>query len=608
MFASCTGRPKVHINTVNTAILNLSTAYIIGGNKDAGAQVLSKITDFSNNYIGAAQAFTYHNNYFTYYIHSSDTLNAANALTQMEQALQNPKLKNEDKLNFFNLYTEKQCLLKMVYGEYDGAEQIFDLSYQRGQSTLAKVSAKYILGIILLRYGRTEDAKGAFEYVAEHGGTTYYKKKAVKQLETWGKPAPGQAEGVQSSAPVSTLNTMPMNTSCPPPPNNLNQMPINTIYPPPPNETPFAETTTHQTHTAINNVPGKNSVFNMTLHQRKQYNLVIFVMFAVLFVLFGALSMSLHTAGFGPFSDTHPLFGAVLNILSFGLLAGWGFTGLVGGIWLGSRYIMRQGKGLIVLACVLFMLTIQIFWLVGLALTLPFAIYNIWFMRRNKGVEIPGQDPIFQQYNIAHKKSPLSKALSVALYVALCVVLLVIAFAMIDNSDAQPGNQFFPTMEEAFAHAADRDSSGEFGEIFFIDEHENTISVFSIRDDRFLVSHFRTEMRYGERWYSQRFGNFLFHHLGAEPEIARIFLHNQISEDGFHSSFSRRSRENFGRGPIYGTYRHELVRYLSINGTPVDYVFEHTDQRGEQIFLWYIADIPMFTGSRDDIVISFDPP
>jgi len=379
MLASCTGLPKGHISTINTVALNLSTAYILGGNREAGVQTLSKVTVFPNNHMGATQAFTYHNNFFTYYMYGGDIQNATNALMQMEQALQNPKLRNEDRLNFFNIYIEKQCLLKMATGMYDGAEQIFDLSYQRGQTTLAKVSAKYVLAIIYLRYGRAEDAKKAFEYVSEHGGTTYYKKKALRQLETWGEPASektASTQNTQAFTPASAPNPMS--------PNNLNQMPMNTSYPPPPNKTPFAEATSHQPYTAVNNVPGKNSVFDMTLHQRKQYNLVIFVIFAVLFILFGALSMSLHVNGYGPFSDSHPFFGAVLNILSFGLLAGWGFSGLVGGIWLGSRYVMRQGKGFIVLACVLFMLTIQIFWLVGLAVTLPFAIYNIRLIKQNK--------------------------------------------------------------------------------------------------------------------------------------------------------------------------------------------------------------------------------
>jgi len=368
MLASCTGIPKAAKAVINTARLNLSTAYMTGGDNEAGLQQLLKITDFTTNRIGALQRCTYHNNFSSYYLRMLDTQNAAKALSQMEQAMQNPKLKDGDKLQDFNIYAEKQCLLKMAIGNYDGAEQIFDLAYQREQSAIAKVSAKHVLGRIYLHYGRTEEAKEAYEYVVEHGGSTFYKSDAIKRLETWGESFDEQREGSKISTPVSSPSFMHDNKP----------------HPVSHDEGQLLETTAYHTYDTVSEAASRDGVLDMTMQQRKQYSLVIFALFAALFVMFGSIGISMHVSGDGPFSNIQPPLGGILAVLFWGLFAGWGFTGFVGGIWLGGRFVVRQGKVFIVFACVLFMLTIQIFWLVGLGLTIPFAIYNIWFIRRNK--------------------------------------------------------------------------------------------------------------------------------------------------------------------------------------------------------------------------------
>ena len=354
MLKSCAkGTLKGDKSTIVTAMLNLSTAYLVSGNREAAVQVLSEMANFLNNRIEAMQVFLYHNNFFTYYLQDNDLSNAAQSLAQMEQALQSPRLLDEERNRLFNVYAEKQCLLKMANGSYDGSEQIFDLAYQRERSALAKVSAKYVLGRIYLHDGRTAEAKTAFEYVVEHGGTTIHKKKAVERLEAWGESFSEQQADI--SNPAS------------------------------PDEKPLVATTEYRTDAAGSEMRNRSSVLAMNERQRKQYNLVIFVSFGVFFVLFGGIAaLSSLMSGFGPFPELPRVLSAIVSALYFGLFSAWGFTSMIGGIWLGCRFISREGTGCIVVACLLLLITLQIFWFVGLFVTIPFAIYNVVWLRRRK--------------------------------------------------------------------------------------------------------------------------------------------------------------------------------------------------------------------------------
>ena len=338
----------------------------------------------------------------------------------------------------------------------------------------------------------------------------------------------------------------------------------------------------------------------MNLQERKQYNLVIFVLFGVLFALFGGLGVLAHlsTPDFGPFPNLPPLLGGIVSGLFFGLMGGWGFTGLVGGVWLGFKFVSRQSRGFIVVACVFFMFTLQIFWLVGIFVTIPFAIYNIVQARRGIGE----QKWLFQPPGASQGPPAVRIKLRAAHVVSFVAIFVLVLFAFI-LFDFHSGNRFFPSIEEAFAHTAE--GSGQLGEILFLDEHKTNVTVFSLRDGHLIVSHYVTELREEERWY--RTGGVSGHVPLYFPGSARFLIHNIVNEEGFFGGANRRLRESFGRRPLYGTYRHEVIRNLSINGIPVEYVFEFTNDRGERMFFWYFSDFPPSTGSQDDIVISFEP-
>jgi len=101
--------------------------------------------------------------------------------------------------------------------------------------------------------------------------------------------------------------------------------------------------------------------FSMTMDERKRYNLVISMIFLVLFLLYGALGVmgARFDSELWMFSKAPPFWQMLGSFLYAGMFGGWAFTSLVGGIWLGCRFIGKQSKGMIILACVLSLFTIQ---------------------------------------------------------------------------------------------------------------------------------------------------------------------------------------------------------------------------------------------------------
>ena len=113
----------------------------------------------------------------------------------------------------------------------------------------------------------------------------------------------------------------------------------------------------------------------MNIQERKRYNLIIFAIYAAFFVPYGGLGLWMYLDGASPF-------GMILSILTAGLMGGWLVAGTVGGIWLGCRFIGRQSKTFIVLACVFAPFTFIAFFYAGIFAAIPFALYNIITLRQ----------------------------------------------------------------------------------------------------------------------------------------------------------------------------------------------------------------------------------
>ena len=148
----------------------------------------------------------------------------------------------------------------------------------------------------------------------------------------------------------------------------------------------------------------------MSTHERKRYNLIILVLFITGFVLFGGMSlllwmpvdMSFHhevlleqgiyedIESIPGFTDSFPFehlptpLRQLVILMIFGLGGGWFIAGMVGGFWLSLRFIMRQSKTVVILACVFFMITWIVIMYVGIIVTIPYAIYNVVKIRKDR--------------------------------------------------------------------------------------------------------------------------------------------------------------------------------------------------------------------------------
>ncbi|MCL2396672.1 MAG: Type 1 glutamine amidotransferase-like domain-containing protein [Defluviitaleaceae bacterium] len=130
----------------------------------------------------------------------------------------------------------------------------------------------------------------------------------------------------------------------------------------------------------------------MTNQERGRYNLTIFTLFVVFFIIYSLIGLALYLTGltgehhgFLPYAPAWIRAVALISAAGFG--GAWLVTGLVGGIWLVCRFIRAQGKRTLILSCVFFPITLYAFVFVGLGAALPFAIYNTVLIKRSKKQE-----------------------------------------------------------------------------------------------------------------------------------------------------------------------------------------------------------------------------
>ena len=137
----------------------------------------------------------------------------------------------------------------------------------------------------------------------------------------------------------------------------------------------------------------------MTIKERKYFNLIILLvfigssigtagMFSLILLLTPLLSPPYVIITDGYYTETifisteitsYDIAGFVL----FSLFNGWAISSIVGGVWLGIRFLRKKSKSIIVLASIFFFFTFVIFSYMGIFVTLPFVIYNFILIRRS---------------------------------------------------------------------------------------------------------------------------------------------------------------------------------------------------------------------------------
>ena len=159
--------------------------------------------------------------------------------------------------------------------------------------------------------------------------------------------------------------------------------------------------------------------------------------------------------------------------------------------------------------------------------------------------------------------------------------------------------RYHPTIEEAFADHSS--GSRNFGEVLFIDEHSDNLTIFH-KGRGLYISHYLRDVREDGSWFQcmgVATGGPLIEAEGTSHETSQFLIYH------WHRS-SEVLYERIGRRPLYGVSYDSTIHTLRINGIPVDYVIETTNIDGEPLFFWYFSNFPPFEGDQEDIIISFD--
>lgn len=171
-------------SVVTFLLLSLSNALREAGKKEEAMKLLKGINNFPNNKFGNEYKAVYFSYLFSTYIENGELENASYALDNMKNTLKSSKLSEVSRQRYYNVYIQRQSLLKIKKGNFDGAEDIFKLMFEVAKNNYERVSAKLTLGIIYLHYGKQAEAKEAFEFVVSNGNKLSKVDEAKGYLET----------------------------------------------------------------------------------------------------------------------------------------------------------------------------------------------------------------------------------------------------------------------------------------------------------------------------------------------------------------------------------------------------------------------------------------
>ena len=169
--------PKL-LNNLN---MNIAVAFIDMGRYQDAFNVLMGINPQSlgKGFAGAQGRAILFNNLAYTYIGLGDLESAEKVIEEMKKAIDDPKLKNIDKIKnqLFDMYTSKKMIVQIERGDFEGAEQIFLMLLEKADSNIFQVCIGYYLARVYLNSGNPEKAKRYMDFVMQYGGDTVYKTK-----------------------------------------------------------------------------------------------------------------------------------------------------------------------------------------------------------------------------------------------------------------------------------------------------------------------------------------------------------------------------------------------------------------------------------------------
>ena len=166
----------------NLLLLNLSAGYLNTGNVTCARQIFDRLMPFPDSARGAYEKAVYLNNLCLYHLLVRDFENAELALTELKKTIENPRLPQQQKNWLFDFYANRSVSLRMAKGDFEGAEQHFQLAAEKQNTRLTKIAVQYELAKAYIHAEKTEEAQKVFFSVAEQGGDSRYAALAKQEL------------------------------------------------------------------------------------------------------------------------------------------------------------------------------------------------------------------------------------------------------------------------------------------------------------------------------------------------------------------------------------------------------------------------------------------
>ena len=164
--------------------ISLSSAYLAAGHYNDMKVLLDSVylANFQVGHRAQVNKIQYWSDLFSYYLDSSNLDECQSLLEQMEQTLW--KIRGKDKQHCLYLFNTNKSLYNMELGNYDGAESLLNEIFDSAQNEFERVNTKNTLGGLYQHFGKTQKAREAFTYVAEHGNELAVVFKAREYLKS----------------------------------------------------------------------------------------------------------------------------------------------------------------------------------------------------------------------------------------------------------------------------------------------------------------------------------------------------------------------------------------------------------------------------------------
>jgi hypothetical protein len=165
--------------------LNVAAGLIAAGRYHEALYTLPDHRLFRDNRRGKLQQAICHHNGFAVFLGLGMTDAARQALTMMHGAAGGLK-PGKAQARLSHLYRLYYARYTMAQGDFDGAEAVFREAIDKAESNYARVSTTLELGRVYAHFGRTDEARQAFEYVISHGNKLYAVAQAREELAALG--------------------------------------------------------------------------------------------------------------------------------------------------------------------------------------------------------------------------------------------------------------------------------------------------------------------------------------------------------------------------------------------------------------------------------------